>query len=302
MTPADAAGARTVPLLAIVLMILGVSIGAVNGAMMKAVAAELPEVVAGWGRYAVYLGIMLIIVLWRREHGVLRPAMPGLQVLRGALQCFATWSFIVAVGGMPVADAIAVIYVYPFVLTALAPFVLAERVPLVAWIGVVGGFAGVMLVVRPDFGHVDSHAVWAMLCGVAIAGQLMINRRLAGTSSAIATSTVSACVGTVILGVLLPFHWQWPSGYALALVVALGATSALNQWMVLVAFAKAPASVLAPFGYAEIPAGALVGFLWFGDLPDTLVWLGITVIILSGVIVARASYLPARTAPRAEPG
>lgn len=291
-----------VPLISIVLMVVGVSIGALNGALMKAAAAELPEVMAAWARYVVYLGIMLMIVAWRREPGVLRPAKPGIQILRGALQCFATWSFIVAASGMPVADAIAIFYIYPFLVAALAPLLLGERVPLAAWLGVVGGLSGVMLVIRPEFGRIDSHAVWALLCGVSIALQLMINRMLVSAGSAIAISTVSALVGTVILSVLMPYNWQTPSYYAVALVVALGASSALNQWMVLVAFTRAPASFLAPFGYAEIPAGVVVGFLWFGDVPDTLVWIGIVVIIASGLIVARASSIRPLAAARKQAG
>jgi drug/metabolite transporter (DMT)-like permease len=190
---------------------------------------------------------------------------------------------------MPVADAIALIYVYPFLVTAMAPYALGERVPLAAWIGVIGGFLGVVIVMRPDFGGVSIHALSAVLCGVALAFSLLINRKLAGASPPLVTATTSALIGTIVFAIpLIAGGWQPLGREAMLLIALLGIISAVNQWMILEAFSYAHASTLAPIGYVEIVAGVAVGYLWFADVPDGLVIVGIGVIIASGLIVARA--------------
>lgn len=271
----------------ILLVILGVSLGAVNGAVFKALTPLLPEVVITFGRYVIYLAIMLPVALSRRGLAVFRPDQPVLQTARGLIQCIGTLAFVAAAAGMPVADAIALLYVYPFIVTALAPFFLSEKVPAIAWVGVAGGFVGVIIIMRPDFGGVDIHAVWGVLCGVCVAIQLILSRKLAQSAGVIATSTFGAIVGTIFLGLLAPFYWQEIGSTALWLLLILGVVTAVNQTILLAAFARAEASVLAPFGYFEIVAAVVVGYLWFGDFPDRVVWAGIGIIIVSGVMAAR---------------
>ncbi len=276
------------PLFGIMLMVAGVSLGAVNGALLKALTPLLSETMISFVRYAAYLAIVLPFAIFHHGTALLRPPQPLLQLARGALLCVATWSFIYAAAGMPIADAIALIYVYPFMVTAIAPAALGERVPAAAWYGVIGGFAGVVIVMRPDIGGVDVHALSAVLCGAALAFSLLINRKLASSSPPLVTSTTSAVIGTTVFALPLLGGWQPIGLEAAAMIGVLGLISAANQWMILEAFAHAKASTLAPFGYAEIVAGVIVGFLWFGDVPDRLVWIGMAVIVASGLIVARA--------------
>ncbi len=271
----------------IVLVIAGVSLGAVNGALFKALTPLLPEVVITFFRYLIYLSIMLPVALWRRGGSVFRPAQPWLQIARGAIQAFGTLAFVLAATGMPVADAIALLYVYPFIVTAVAPWALSERVAGIAWIGVAGGFAGVMIIMQPGFHGISIYALWGVICGICVAVQLLLSRKLAQSAGVIATSTFGALVGAVLLGLFVPFHWQPVSGDAAVYLLILGVITALNQSLLLAAFARAEASTLAPFGYFEIVAAVIVGYLWFGDLPRPAVWAGIALIIVSGILVAR---------------
>ncbi len=290
MTSTDTSPTRdaNAPLVGIALVILGVSLGAVNGAIFKALTPLLPEVMITFGRYVIYLAIMLPVALWRRGTLVFWPPRPGLQIARGVIQCLGTLAFVAAAVGMPVADAIALLYVYPFLVTALAPFALSEKVPAIAWVGVAGGFLGVLIIMKPGFDGVNLYALWAVLCGCCVAVQLVISRKLAPVSGVITTSTFGALVGTIVLGLLAPFFWQEVSLQAVLLLLILGGVTALNQSVLLAAFARAEASTLAPFGYFEIVAAVIVGFLWFGDFPDAVAWTGIAIIIVSGLMVARS--------------
>ena len=107
--------------------------------------------------------------------------------------------------------------------------------------------------------------------------------------SRITTSTFGALVGTIVLGCVAPFYWADVSSQAIIYLLILGIITAVNQSLLLAAFARAQASTLAPFGYFEIVAAVIVGFLWFGDFPDTVVWGGIVTIIISGILVARSN-------------
>ncbi len=282
-----AAGGRSSTLTGILLVIAGVSLGAVNGALFKALTPLLPEVLITFGRFLIYLAIMLPLALSRHGTAVFWPARPWLQILRGTVHCLGTLAFVLAAAGMPVADAIAILYVYPFIVTCLAPLVLKERVPAIAWIGVAGGFLGVIIIMQPGFDRVNAYALWAMICGVCVAIQLIISRMLAPVSGVITTSTFGALTGTIILGMGVPFFWQDVTLDAIVLILILGLITAINQSLLLAAFARAQASTLAPFGYFEIVAAVIVGFFWFGDFPDRIVWTGIVIIIVSGVLVAR---------------
>ncbi len=288
MTESPDMRAASSPLTGILLVIAGVSLGAINGALFKALTPLLPEVLITFGRYVVYLAIMLPVALWRRGPLVFWPPRPWLQIVRGVVQCLGTLAFVAAAVGMPVADAIALLYVYPFLVTAFAPFALGEKVPVIAWVGVVGGFAGVLIIMKPGFDGVNAYALWGVVCGCCVAVQLMISRKLAPVSGVITTSTFGALVGTLVLGLGAPFYWQAVSVEAILLLLLLGAVTAFNQSLLLAAFARAEASTLAPFGYFEIVAAVVVGFLWFGDFPDPVAWTGIAIIIVSGILVARS--------------
>lgn len=271
----------------ILLQVTGAALGAVNGSLFKALSPYLNELQTAWARYAVYAAIMVPIALWHREWRAFAPRQLSDQVMRALLQCFATWTFVIAAAGMPIADAISLIYVYPFVVALLAPWSLGERVRPIAWLGVIGGFVGVLIIMRPEFGAVNRNALWAVVSGVAIAVHLLYNRKVAATSSVLATSTFGGLIGLIVLSVLVSFDWKPIPPEAWPLVLALGVVSATNQWMIVTAFARVPASVLAPFGYVEIVAAALLGFLWFGDRPDALTWTGIAVIVACGLLVLR---------------
>ena len=187
------------------------------------------------------------------------------------------------------ANAIAVLYVYPFIIALLAPFVLGERGGAASWIGVVGGFCGVLLVARPTSdGLADTGAAWVLLCGASVALQMILNRKLGATIDPMLTSTIGALVAVLIMTPIAPFVWETPTHWQLALLGAIGAMAAFSQTLFAFAFARTPAAELVPFTYSEIIAGVVIGFALFGTLPDAVSWIGIAAIAASGLLVAHA--------------
>ena len=146
----------------IALFILGVIFASLQSGLAKQLTATLPVLLIVWGRYFSFLVIVLVVTLWRYGQSALPPPRPHAQALRGILLVSSTIFFVGAVKGMPLADAIAIIFIYPFIVTALAPVVLGERVPLSSWMAVVTGFVGVLLVVRPGSTGVNWRTMLAL--------------------------------------------------------------------------------------------------------------------------------------------
>lgn len=285
----------------IVLLVVGMSLAALNGAFMKMLSTNMSEFMIVWARYCGFFLVLLPICVVANGSAAFRPARPVMQVFRALSIAMATVCFVAGARHMAYADAIAIIYVYPFLLTMLAPFFLGERVPTIAWLGVIGGFAGVLVVMRPSFANLDNSALLVLFCGVMVAVHLLFNRKLAPIANPLVTSMWGALIAMAVLSLSLPFVWQTPDADQLKIMVAIAATSALSQSMILYAFARAPASSLAPFTYMEIVSAIVIGLVLFGTVPDTMSWMGMTLIVASGLIVAQAPRLGAKVTKRRHP-
>ena len=209
-----------------------------------------------------------------------------------------TLAFVIGSKTTDFADAIAILYVYPFLLTLMAPFLLKEKVPWVAWLGVVGGFAGVLLVAKPTFQGLDLGAAYILLCGFSVALHMVLNRKIGPLAHPLITSMWGALMTCLVLSLMVPFYWQPPGLEQIWILIAISSLAAISQSITLVAFARAPASLLAPFTYAEVISAIFIGLALFGTLPDYLSWAGILLIIASGLIVALAPKFGTRISRR----
>ena len=288
-----------IPVRGILLIVFGLSAAALSGGFMKMMSDTMPPALIVWYRFAGYFLLMVPVVLWRGGWGAVRVPRPGMQLLRGLCMAGSTIFFISGARTLDYADAIAILYAYPFLLTLLAPWLLGERVGLAAWAGVAGGFAGVLLVVRPSFQGIGLDAILVLCCALLVTSQLIINRKLGAFADPLATSCYGAGVATLVTSLALPWLWQPVPTADWSILGLLALLGAISQTAVVLAFAKTPASDLAPFTYTELISAVLFGFLLFGTLPDWISWIGIALICLSGIAVARAMAM--RNVPRRVP-
>ena len=191
---------------------------------------------------------------------------------------------------MVFADAIAILYIYPFIIIVLSPFFLKEKVSGAAWACVFAGFAGVLIVMRPTFDVSGVPALLILAAGTILGCHLVMARFLVRARSPLVTSTFTALLITLLTSCVVPFYWQPLSSTETMLIIAMGTVSAISQYLMLSAFSRAEAPLLAPFAYAEIPAAAAIGMVAFGEWPDAVAWLGISLIIVSGIVVARLTH------------
>jgi drug/metabolite transporter (DMT)-like permease len=213
---------------------------------------------------------------------------------RGALLGVATWLLVTALARMPLADAFAIFFVEPLILTLLSPWLLGEKVGWRRLTACFIGFLGALLVIRPSFAAFGWLALAPVGAAVAFALYLVLTRRQATGTDGVTMQLWAGLSGALVLGAAL-FLARGAEGFALGgfsvgtlvLMAGVGLVSAVSHLMIAAAFARAPASTLAPFQYLELLSVTLLGALIWGHIPAASTWAGMAVIVGSGLYVFR---------------
>ena len=273
-------------------MVSALCLAALSGALMKILTESMSPPLVSWFRFAGYALLLVPIALWRVGSACFRPARPGVQVARGLMLAAGNTAFMYGVRHVDYANAIAILYVYPFIMVALSVWILGESVSKSAWLGVFGGFTGVLLVVRPDPAGIDLAALFILFTGTMVALQMLFNRKLGVLADPVVVSLWGALAATAALSITVPFIWQVPDADQMVLIMTLAVLTALSQTLMITAMSMASADRIAPFTYFEIIAAVMIGLVIFGTLPDTLSWVGMVLIITSGTVVKRLPGAP----------
>ncbi len=279
--------------------VVGLSIAAFAGAIMKLLGDQISAFQVAWFRFTGMSLMLLPYLVWRYGFAGMNPARPVVQLIRGLTMAAGTTSFVIGVQTVDFADAIAILYAYPFLLVVIAVLFLGEKANWSVWIGVTGGFIGVLLVMRPEFDQFNSGNLYIFACAFIISIQLALNRKLSIVSPPLVTAFAGAVCASVALSLTLPGSWQPIPADAWWLIGVLVVSGAINQTLLVFAFAHADASTLAPFTYFEIVSAVTFGYLFFGTLPSAVSWGGILLITAGGIYVARALHV--RNIPRRVP-
>ncbi len=252
----------------------------------KYLSATLPSIEIAWIRFLVFALIMTPAMLPGSPLFALQTSRPGLHLLRGAALVGSSLLFISALRFLPIAEASATGFVAPLFVTALSIFFLGEKVGLRRWMATAVGLIGVVIILRPGSGTFQPAAFFPLISALAWASTLIMTRMMSGTERAITTMTYSSIVGLAILSALVPFVWVMPSWHDIAFGVFIGVASTAGQWIVVLAFRYADASVLAPFSYTQLLWVGFLGYLIFGEVPDAWTVTGAAFIVASGLYTA----------------
>ncbi|MCG6901646.1 MAG: DMT family transporter [Rhodobacter sp.] len=243
------------------------------------------------------LGLLIgvFVMLGFRGVSILRTDHPGLQITRGALAAGSATIFIVAISYVQLADAVAVSFVAPFIVTLLGAAVLRETVGIRRWSAVTIGFVGTLIVIRPGTGAVHPAVFLVILAATLFALRQIISRALSGSDRTVTTVAYTALVSSFVLSFPLPFVWQWPqSGTEWALLVSIALIAAVAETLVIKALEVAQAVVVAPLQYTLILWSTLYGYLVFADLPDMWTWVGALIIVATGIYTLHRERIASR--------
>jgi drug/metabolite transporter (DMT)-like permease len=255
-----------------------------DGIAKHLVTSGVPAVQVAWGRYAANVLLLAPVAAARLGRKALLPRAAPAHLLRAALPGLVTALLFVGLGHMPFAAASAVLFANPLITVALSALVLGEHVGPRRWAAVAAGFGGALLVIRPGAALFQWASLAPLGAAVCFSVTAILNRRLAGQASPLATTLHYAVAATVVLLPGAALGWQRFDATLVAWLALSSVFGSLSLWLVTVASERADASVLAPFHFAELGAAAVVGWIAFGEVPGGATLAGIVVILGAGLL------------------
>ena len=281
------------PTKGILLLLVATLCFSISDVMAKILGTALPVIEIGWVRYLTSV-VIVIGMGWSRGRLKVRVRNPGTQLVRGVMMVTSMLAFVAALRFLPLADAAAVGFVSPLLITALSVPMLGEIVGMRRWTAIAVGFIGVLIVIRPGGSTFHPAAFLVLLSSLTWSVASILTRRLAGQDDPAATMLWTSLVGLLVLTVMVPFDFVVPSLGYLALNIAMGAVATVGQYWMVLAYRHAGAALLAPFSYVQLLWATLFGFAIFATLPDQFTLLGAAIITASGLYTIHRERVRAR--------
>ena len=236
-----------------------------------------------WGRYVFHAIALTLLMGPRLKFDLVRTAHPGMQTLRALILLVSSTLFVSALVYLPLAEAAAISFVSPLVLTALSVPLLGDKVRRSQWIAVAVGFAGVLVLIRPGGKLFDIATLLPMGSAVSYALFQIITRKYAGRDSAYTTHFWTAMVCTILTSCTLPFFWKTPDLWGWLALIAMGLVGGGGHYLLIRAYENAPPATLAPFSYIQLVWAACLSWLVFDHIPDAGSVLGMAIIVSAGL-------------------
>jgi drug/metabolite transporter (DMT)-like permease len=254
--------------------------------LAKFLSQEIHFLQVVWGRYFfMALFSILIASLFFRKH--LRfPKGIKIQVLRSLFLFLSTIFFFYAISIISLAEALTLAFISPIIATILSFFILKESVGPRRWIAVIMGFIGVLFVIRPGFAEVNMATVGAVCAGICYAFYIISTRKLSSIDSPLMTLIFTGLSGAIVISLIVPFYWNSLNFNGWLILISLAAIGTLAHFLLILSLNYAEASKLAPLSYSEIIMNVIIGYYFFGDFPNQWIWIGLIIIIASGVYIS----------------
>ena len=254
--------------------------------LAKFLSQEIHFLQVVWGRYFFMALISLVITfLFFRQH-LKWPSNFQIQLIRSLFLFLSTILFFYAISIISLPEALTLAFVSPMIVTLLSAIILKEEVGFRRWSAVVVGFIGVLFVIRPGFNEVNLATITALGCGICYAIYIISTRKLSNQDSPLLTLIFTGLSGSIVISLIVPFYWSDLTLIQLSLLVLLAAIGTLAHFLLILSLNFAEASKLAPLSYSEIIMNVIIGYYFFGDFPSQWVWIGLVIIVASGVYIS----------------
>jgi len=239
-----------------------------------------------WARYFFTVFFTLPFMFFFFRKNLTWTTQPKLQIFRGLTLFFANVLFFYSISIISMAKALTLAFVAPLITTALSPFILGEKVGFRRWSAVIVGFIGSLIVIRPGFIDFNLASIAALGTGCFYGIYLIITRKLHSSDSPLLTLLLTGVVGLVFASFLVPVVWINPTFNQWSLLALMGLFACLGHLFLILSLKYADASKLAPLGYFEIVTNIILGYYFFGDLPHYWTWVGLAIIVCSGIYIS----------------
>ena len=272
---------------AIIFSLLGWMFLPVMDGFAKYLSADLPILQITWARYFFTVVFTLPIMFFFFKKQLVWSDKPKLQILRGLILLFANICFFYSISVIALAKALTLAFIAPLIVTAFSPLLLGEKVGFKRWTAVVIGFIGSLVVIRPGFLEINLASVSALGTGFLYGFYLIITRKLSTSDNPLLTLLITGMVGAVLVSLIIPFYWVKPTINQWSLMAGIGIFACIGHLFLILSLKYADASKLAPLGYTEIIPNVLIGYYFFSEIPDNWTYLGLVIIVLSGLYISK---------------
>ena len=260
----------------------------------KYLSSDLPVLQITWARYFFTVAFTLPIMFFFFRKNLVWTDKPKLQLIRGLILLTANVCFFYSISIISLAKALTLAFIAPLIVTAFSPIFLGEKVGFRRWSAVIIGFIGSMVVIRPGFVEINLASLAALGTGVMYGFYLIITRKLSSSDNPLLTLLLTGVVGAIIISFVMPFVWIKPTLNQWSMMAAIGIFACVGHLFIILSLKYADASKLAPLSYFEIVTNIIIGYYFFSDFPDKWTFLGLFIIILSGIYISRRENIVKR--------
>ncbi len=256
----------------------------------KYLSAEISFFQITWARYffTVFWTLPFMFIFFRKKLAF--STNPRLQIIRGLTLFSANICFFYSISVISMAKALTLAFIAPLVTTSLSSIILGEKVGFRRWSAVITGFVGCLVVIRPGFIELNLATIAALGTGCFYGVYLIITRKLHTTDNPLLTLLLTGIVGATLSSFFVPIVWVNPTNIQWLWLAIMGIFACLGHILLIYSLRYADASKLAPFGYFEIITNIILGYYFFNDFPDIWTFLGLLIIISSGIYIFRREF------------
>jgi len=234
------------------------------------------------------VGLAVLAPMMRRSgFSLLKTSRFPLHLTRGVFACIGMLGLFIGIGAIPIAEVVSLSFTQPIFIFLLAAVLLGEKFSAVRVAAVIGGFAGVMIILRPGFTEIGFGAAMVLGGALAYACSNVCIKKLMTTDSVTATTIWVNLIMCPLAGIPAAIYWVPPTLPDLALLAGVGITGTAAIWFISRAYALADMSAVVPFDFLRLPILATAGWLWFSETPDIWTFAGAAVIFASTYALAR---------------
>jgi drug/metabolite transporter (DMT)-like permease len=231
---------------------------------------------------------LLVVLPWFIRFGwrPLRTQRLRLHGLRAAINAASMLAFFFALSIAPLTQVTALGFTAPIIATLLAIFLFRERVGVRRWCGIIIGFLGTVVVLRPGFDAIGLGAVLTIMAAIGWAFVLLVIKSLGRTESSVTITTYMSLLMAPIALVPALFVWQWPNPSQWLWLVLVGTSGNAGQLLMVWALKQAETNVVMPFDFFKLVWVSMIAYFAFAEVPDLFTWLGGTMIFSGAAYIA----------------
>jgi len=268
-------------------MVIAAGLFTIMDALVKWLSPSFPTMQIVFFRSVFAFVPLAIFIMRTGSLASLATKRPIGHFLRSFIGLAAMSCFFYAYAHMPLANVVAIGFAAPLFITALSVPLLGEAVGPRRWSAVAVGFAGVIIMVRPNAELFNSVAMVALSGAVFMALAMIYVRKLSKTETSAAIVFYFSLSASLVSAAFMPAQWVSPALEDWALLILVGLVGGVAQIFMTNAFRNAPVAVIAPFDYTIMIWAAMLGFFVWGEVPGVNVWIGVAIVTASGIYIVR---------------